>query len=372
MTTAVLRTRAATMADSVVVGALQQRLGLVADAPEDWRRIWLENPWRSADIPIGWVLEDAGQIIGYIGNVPLSYDLGGQTIRAVAARGWTVDPRYRGGSLALLMNYWNQKNVDLLLNSSSNEPAFRIFKRIGAHLLPHAVFGDILFWVTNASSFLGAALLRSGLPRPLASAMGRVAGAAWTLKLKIGSRRNDAALARLAQGYDVRVLSPDQIDDAFDRLWHKMVGEKRRFLADRSAPALRWHFSRNPPSVTVIGCYSGGELAGYLAYIRKANAETGFTRHQVIDLVVVNDEPGVTELLLRHARRLSERAGVSVTELIGFPDRVRQQAAAMGAWRRPSFPTPFTFRLVNPALVAGEFADPDLWYPSLYDGDGSL
>ena len=367
-----VRTREATIADSDAVGVLQRQAGLEPDTPSCWRRIWEENPFRSDDIPIGWVLEAAGETVGYIGNVPLIYNLGGREVRSVAARGWVVDPRFRDSSLRLLMNYWGQQNVDILLNSSSNAAAFQIFKGLGAGILPHDVFKDILFWVVNAPSFVTAAMVRLGMPRALARIAGPALGIIWAVKLKWDRRKLDSSLTRLSAGHEVRVIRPSEIDDSYDRFWQRKVMEKRRFLADRSATSLRWHFGRSATSVKLISAHSAGELCGYLAFIRKENAATGFVRHQIIDLVVANDDPTVINLLVGHARCVSDDEGVDVLELIGFPDSVRNLARSSGALRRTHFPTPFTYRLVGQDLSSEEFNQPSLWYPSLFDGDGSL
>ena len=45
--------------------------------------------------PMGWVLEADGEIVGYIGNVPLSYDLGGRAVGLEAPWGSITWPRLR-------------------------------------------------------------------------------------------------------------------------------------------------------------------------------------------------------------------------------------------------------------------------------------
>jgi len=64
--------REAVFEDMTGVQYLKQAVGFGDDSPEDWDWLWRNNPaWRDAEQTpsMGWVLETAGQIVGYLGSV---------------------------------------------------------------------------------------------------------------------------------------------------------------------------------------------------------------------------------------------------------------------------------------------------------------
>ena len=124
--------RVASFEDYDQIAALQNRYGLATRSHEDWMEIWRGNPvykQRGGQCPIGWVLEsEDGEIVGWIGNIPLAYRFRGRELRAATSCGWVVDARYRGYSMLLMASFIRQKDVDLLICttvSSVAEPIFR-------------------------------------------------------------------------------------------------------------------------------------------------------------------------------------------------------------------------------------------------------
>src|SRR5437016_3877551 len=96
--------REAKYSDCSGVGALTIRNGLAFQWSLDrWVGLWQENPSMQFEpsFPIGWVLEEAGKIVGYLGNVPLLYHIQGKRVRAAAARGFAVDVEHRSHSFRL-------------------------------------------------------------------------------------------------------------------------------------------------------------------------------------------------------------------------------------------------------------------------------
>src|ERR1700720_2454432 len=101
-----LRLREARFEDYSGVSALESKFHLVSKSYEDWRHLWVSNPAcgdRKDRFPMGWVLEsEAGAIVGYLGNIPLSYEFEGKKLLAATTRSWVVDTAYRAHSLLLL------------------------------------------------------------------------------------------------------------------------------------------------------------------------------------------------------------------------------------------------------------------------------
>src|SRR5437870_12095646 len=102
--------------------ALLAKYGLQTKTYEEWKHLWINNPAYirlQESLPIGWVLEcETKQIVGYLGNIPLFYELRGQRFLASAAHAQVVDSRYRSYSLLLLNQYFSQKAIELFLNAT--------------------------------------------------------------------------------------------------------------------------------------------------------------------------------------------------------------------------------------------------------------
>src|ERR1044071_1981989 len=97
--------REAEFQDYGQISALHVRNGLATRFREDWMALWTGNPAYNTSrqhCPIGWVLEnDKGEIVGSIGNIPLTYHFRRRELRAAAPCSWVVDPPYRGYSMLI-------------------------------------------------------------------------------------------------------------------------------------------------------------------------------------------------------------------------------------------------------------------------------
>jgi hypothetical protein len=107
--------------------------------PEEWIKrfdMWyVKNPVGELDIPLGWVLEsDDDEIKGFMGNIPVSFQVGESKSVAVASTSWVVVPEVRGiDSLKIYYAYYRQKNVRVLINTTPNEFACHLIERLGFH-----------------------------------------------------------------------------------------------------------------------------------------------------------------------------------------------------------------------------------------------
>src|SRR5579862_4331958 len=121
---AAVRLRVAEFDDYAKIADLQRRNGLASRGLESWRALWNGNPAYRAGEPIGWILEnERGEAGGYIGNLPLEYELDGRVIRAATPYSWAVDAAHRGYSLLLLDRLVKQPGIDLVVCATSNAVA---------------------------------------------------------------------------------------------------------------------------------------------------------------------------------------------------------------------------------------------------------
>src|SRR5438552_8837830 len=160
--------RETSLEDYAQVSELESRYGLETKDYDEWKHLWVNNPifhqlgkrW-----PIGWVLEDSNRkIVGYIGNIPLSYEFEGKELLAATGRAWVVDSQYRSYSLLLMDYFLAQMNVDLYLNTSLNTQAFEGFRLFGPLPVPVGDWDRSKFWITNPVGFLASSLAAKEIP----------------------------------------------------------------------------------------------------------------------------------------------------------------------------------------------------------------
>ena len=91
---------------------------------------WTTNPAYTPHIPRGWVLENDSTLVGFIGNIPVKFLVGGQERIAAASSSWYVDPSVRGmSSLRLFNEFMNQKSASLFLFKAEDEQVMKILSR---------------------------------------------------------------------------------------------------------------------------------------------------------------------------------------------------------------------------------------------------
>jgi hypothetical protein len=83
---------------------------------------WARNPAWTPEIPRGWVLDDGKNLVGFIGNIPVTYLVRGTRRIAAASSSWYVDPAIRGiYSLRLFNEFMKQKLPALFLFKAEEE-----------------------------------------------------------------------------------------------------------------------------------------------------------------------------------------------------------------------------------------------------------
>jgi len=373
MTTNDCIVREVQFSDYAAVRDVVIRNGLATQWPMDcWVGLWQENPAmpQNQPMPIGWVLEQAGEIGGYLGNIPMHYQFQGKRLLAAAAHKFAVNVDYRSQTLRLVAAFFAQKNVDLFLNTSANAPSASVFRMCKSEQIPQPDYDKALFWIVNTSGLVESVLRNRGYGSVLATA----GGAALTPALKIdGLLRRRGPLAGSA-ALGTSVLEPHGIGDEFDEFWQRTVAERHQcLLADRSRLALRWHFGNlgaGARQAKFVCARRSCKLVGYAVLISEDSRGSGLRRSHIADLIAENDDPRVIDTLLNAAFRQARAEGRHILELIGFPARIRNRLAAGHAYTRQLQSWMFWYKAA-PSLRE-RCKDGNVWYGCLYDGDASL
>jgi hypothetical protein len=367
-----LKLREARFEDYSQVSALASKNHLYVESYPEWIHLWTSNPaYREIkdSFPMGWVLEnDRGEISGYLGNIPLNYELEGKKILAAATRAWVVDRVCRPYSPLLLGTFFQQRNVDLFLNttvSSEAAAAYSIFQGIR---MPVGAWDRSLYWITRHQGFTESFLRTRGV------AMAELLSYPLSVGIFI---RDQARKHRFKEDRStITVLPCAAFDDRFEAFWASLKKKKSNLLlAVRSREALDWHFKfalqQNAAWIYIVEGNSG--LAAYSVFLRQDNLETGLKRVRLADFQCLDQEKASDLLtaMLHAAIDRCRQESIHMLEVIGLTPELERKLERLSPHRR-LLPTWMYYYKPNDRSLAENLKNAAVWEPSLFDGDSSL
>jgi hypothetical protein len=362
--------REARFSDCQQVGALNSKLGLGPDSPENWKRLWLDNPaiGDGEKAVIGWVLVASEEIVGFLGSIPMLYEFEGLTLRAAATCRLAVEPDYRAFTHLLVTSFFRQK-VDLFLDTTATVSAGKIMMAFKAVELPQKDYGNVLFWILDPGYFTKSVFKRLGINSPLNGIGSALASIAVRADMGIRRRPRSAKSER----YTIAETSVNQLGDEFQQFWSEKSHALSRLRAKRTSSIMRWHF--DPPGsrkvTKVLGCYVGSRLVGYAVVQHDDQANDGLRRSIIADLMIDDPAPQVMDHLLAAILKSAKEAGSHVLEVMGFPKEIRQKFLQWKPYSRNYPSCPYLYKARDPVLHQ-KLANENAWYACPFDGDATL
>jgi hypothetical protein len=335
---------------------------------DDWRNLWLQNPlWPRLgnDWPIGWVLEDArGRVAGSLCNIPTRYTFRGRELICANGRGWVVDPEYRGFALWLMEEYFNQRGVDIFINTTLAPSAAPAFSTLSDRI-PLGDFQSIAYWITGYRGFARKALQKLCVPR--AGLLAWPAGAALRLKDALFAKSLPTAPRSIV------VATADEFDCRFDGFWEELVRQNpEKLLANRDRASLTWHFAipLRLGRLWILTASRAGLLRAY-CILKRQDKHDGIRRMQLVDYQSLEPHDDLLPCLLRAALQRCAATGLFALEHVGCGLPKMRAFDRWAPYRRKLPCWPFYYRAAEPALHS-ELALPTVWDPSTFDGDASF
>ncbi|HWY54540.1 MAG TPA: hypothetical protein VNZ03_08760 [Terriglobales bacterium] len=352
------------------ISELQARYGMETETSEAWIHLWADNPACQSlpNWPIGWLLENEdNRVVGYIGNLPRCYQLGSRNVIVTSTRGLVVDERYRSYSVPLLSLFFNQKQVDLFLDTTVGPGALKAHEIFRARRVPAGIWDQAFFWITNYKGFSASLLARKEM---------REAKGLLHYPLSAGLFLRDTL-----EGRTLRIrrngLEPSfctKLDERFEDFWQTLrKSSPDRLLANRSQPMLDWHFKHALADgrAWVMTLSEGSKLSAYAVFLRQDNPLFSLKRVRLVDFQALNGQTELLRPLLCHAFERCRREGIHMLEAMGFaPEKQRvidsllPHKRVLSSWR-------YFYKTANPEL-AEILKNPEVWDPSCFDGDASL
>lgn len=333
-----------------------------------YEQLWLENPARTGDHVLGWVLQcGTGAIVGFIGLLPIKVQVGGSEVIGGAGHSWVVQPAHRAHSLRLYKQLMAWAEHHLLWFTTSLEPAARINALFGCKPIPVERFTRQALWMFRPELLAKAALEKAGWPRL----------AQWSERFPANLVAHTLLRVRFARHRFIRLpckpmtveLLPD-FGQEFDRLWEDNKADYP-ITTVRDRAFLTWRHVKLPTPLgrtQVLACRDGGRLRGYAA-VQVRHAETApLTGHfMVTDLFYERRCPEVLGNLLNGLFDFARANGCAVLEISDVPAQVMDAIASLKPYIRDSRPWTYWYKAPTPTLSERCAQDP--WWPAGIDGD---
>jgi len=349
--------REAAFDDYEQISALARRYKLEVKSLDDWVHLWKECPLGDAG-PIGWVLETADKsIAGFLGNISLNYYFDGRCLKAFATHLWVVEQTARSQSL-LLLNKFLRQSADLLLNTTANFEAQKIFDAYRIARVPTCDYDVVLFWITEPYGFAKSVLKKKRVP------MARV------LCIPFGLL---SSFKRPAPTNDQKVTEQRDFGPEFDLFWEELARQSKRLLGNRGTRWLKWHFKNAiaENKLWIFTCRNQGKLQSYALFLRHDTPELDLTRVRLVDYQSLDESSSSLGSMIDLAICKCREAGIHMLESIGFDQKKRAILESKHPLRRKLPSWTFFFK-ANEASLMSELTQAANWDPCLYDGDSSL
>ena len=357
--------REASLAEYEKIAALIYRNGLDTKIREEWEHLWVNNPVykRVENWPIGWVAQDGGEIVGFLGNIPVSYHFKGREVLASSLHAFSLDVSHRGHGLILLNRLLQSPpEVEYFVGTTANANSSKVLDRLGVGRIPVGDWENSAFWITNYDGFVTSAAVRKGWP-------GSLAGSA-SLGLRMYDKLSKTSWPR--QNHQLHRQA--RFDERFDVFWQELQqAYPNRFLATRSREILDWHFkfSLAQNRAWIVTHEVGGRILAYAIFHRQDHREINLKRVRLVDCQTLPESADALPSLLAWGLEQCRDQGIHMLEAFGFrPDK--QQAIDRLAPRRRRLPSWTYFHKTSSPSLQLEMQDPQIWDPSQFDGDASL
>jgi hypothetical protein len=352
------------------IAATQVRYGRPVKNFEEWKHQWINNPafiQVCTVLPIGWVLErEDNEIVGYLGNIPLFYELDGQRLLASVAHAWVVDEQYRPYSLMLLDQYFSQKKVELFLNATVGPSAVDAFAVFQSLPVPQGDWDRSAFWITNHQGFLAGWLAMRAIPfaKPLSYALAVAPFVKQVFAKRMPSHSSGGVVLHRCKEFDHR----------FDVFWDALKRNNPNVLLGvRSREVLEWHFRyalRNDEA-WIVTAEEGPSISAYSIFLRCDNPSCALKRIRLVDYQTLDGSTALLLPMLSWALEKCRKEGIDMLEVIGFRADKSNIITRSAPYKR-KLPCWLYYYKTRDRSLGEKLSDLNVWDPSQFDGDASL
>lgn len=228
---------------------------------ESWlkrlRAWWDCNPAFVNSFTRGWLLQEKGQIVGFLGDIPLKFQLLGKETTVFAGTTWRVLPQYRGMSMALKRRQMNEHKERLHFSTTPRPEVVRMLKLLRSRPIDRGEG-------TDAHS-----LIILNFEKPLRMRFqhafpGTIAAKMLSPILDVYQSFRTRPVQTSIPG---KVKELAKADEAFDDLWER-TRTKHLNTNVRTAETVNWYcFTNHQTEKKLLAYYEGRQLFGYMVFL---------------------------------------------------------------------------------------------------------
>ena len=356
--------------DYIQIKELHKKYNLNILDKDEWIEFWKKNPCilnSDISIPIGWALENAQKrIVGSLFNIPKEYYYDNKKIVTACSHAWIVEDKFRLEAFLLLKNFFSQKNIDVFIVTTANEPTAKIWLRYDAKKMPILTYQNSKFFVLDLEKLICSFLKRKKiyLGKIIEKFIFYLSYIFLYKKINFWKNVNQSKI----------VTINTIIDNKFDDFWETYKSEfKYKFLQSRSASWIKWHIQQKieKNKAWIITVVENKKILGYAICLERNNPKIELKRIIIIDLVSLQDNTEVYRSLIKGCINESKKRGYHIIEAIGFKNSKNEIFSQFKTFNR-KFPI-FSFYYKIGKIIDKNFLNTeDAWDPSLIDGDSFL
>ncbi|MBF0445396.1 MAG: GNAT family N-acetyltransferase [Magnetococcales bacterium] len=250
---------------------------------------WQNNPFYKQGMIRGKLLRDGGDIVGFVGTIPVPVQIGGEEIIAYISSSWGVKPQYRKSSMKLLarllVTIKKSEHPYIINNPLANTDMF--YKLLGLRKLPTC-------FTKKYTIFNG----------PLARFSCRLPADSTPKWLRMSISAIEKRLYPLGDNATLRVEKISKAGEEFDKLWgqsrHNIVNTK-----SRSAASINWYCFGNKTynNKLLFAVYAQDCLVGYAIF--RESRQSGGSFLECLDIWCDNQDADSISALLSYVLRYS-------------------------------------------------------------------
>ncbi|MCA9406875.1 MAG: hypothetical protein KC684_10070, partial [Candidatus Omnitrophica bacterium] len=263
--------------------------------------------------------------------------------------------------------YLRQKDVDLLLITTANKQAARVYEGLKLRKPPVKHCDKAYFWITHPKGFAQSVLITKSIPfnavlkYPLGTAIFLV------------NLFKQQPLIEKHKRTEHTIIEYAEFSEEFDVFWKNNPARSNEFMAQRDKDSMMWHFSHSfkEEKVWVMGIKENGFLRSYAVFFRYDNEKYLLKRVRLIDFQTLKGGNDDLLILLNYALRKATKTNVHMVEVFGFKESIQQIVKSRAPFERKLPSWLFFYKALNKDLEK-RLDNEAVWNPTSFDGDGSL
>jgi hypothetical protein len=318
--------------------------------PLRWRWMFVDAARRLNRSPLMWLHRDNGEIVGYMGAIPVRVKIGAEE-RDTA---WCVDTMvlesHRSRAVGSRLMVDAHEDLPFALSLGQTSEMREICLRLGWKQVAPLQVAQLVVHPEN--------VLKGKLPAPAAWAAG------------LGLRTSAVVRDRMQERVTLSVREVSRFDARHDELWRE-CSESIPCAVVRDASYLNWKYVDQPGQEFIrLELFQGDTLRGVAIWTwREPEGAYRYRRAMLVDLVVPFNDPALVRQAIRASRVVPIERGADALVCMHIGSRLTAALKDCGYMLRQ----PERFLLVDPGPLSGTVLETvlsgDNWFVTQGDSD---